>query len=384
LNKENKMRKETRRNFLKIGASLAIASSASSANAKINFKRKSPGDRDLLKVGLLLGEGGHSTGIWGKYFNPPEGQIRRLGMLFTKVWSANPEVVEKFGKKYNIERVNKFDEMIDMVDGIMIDDFYAVAYNHILARPYLEAGMPTFINRPFTDSIKKAKEMTDLAKKNNAPLLTGSSYEHIKEIYTIRAMVKKEEITGYDAWNNCSDYYSHGIHGILGAYAATGGGIEAVSLTCNDLQNSRGGVTTLSYKDRGKGQFTGRITEGQMPNSGENWFGITVYPSKKTQVFNHMDEWGIDEFMWLPMLHRIQWMFETGGLYQSYEEIVEKSSLFTGAFYSNLERDGKMVSLAEIPEDWAIGSPYGFNETSSQIDIYEKLFGKETGRLKPK
>lgn len=272
--------------------------------------------------------------------------------------------------------------MVDKVDGIMIDDFNAVAYNHKLARPYLEAGIPAFINRPFTDSIKKAKEMIDLAKKYNAPIMTGSSYEHIQEMYTIRAKVKRDEISGYEAWNACSDYYSHGLHGVWGAYAAIGGGIEAVSLSCKDLRKSAGGITVVSYKDRGKGPFTGKINEGQMPDESSHWFAITIQPLKQNYVFNSMDEWGIDEFMWLPMLHRIQWMFETGGLYQTHEEILEKSSLFTGAFFLNLERGGKMVRLSEIPEDWAIGSPYGFYDAGSQIDMYARLFGKESGRIK--
>jgi len=72
--------------------------------------------------------------------------------------------------------------MVDKVDGVMIDDFDAVAYNYKLAQPYLEAGMPTFINRPFADSIRKARGMLDLAKKYNAPIMTGSSYEHLQLI----------------------------------------------------------------------------------------------------------------------------------------------------------------------------------------------------------
>ncbi|MFA6471348.1 MAG: hypothetical protein WCU00_04820, partial [Candidatus Latescibacterota bacterium] len=51
----------SRRKFLKVGASMALASTVSPAGAKVLFKRTSPGARDLLKVGLLLGEGGHSN-----------------------------------------------------------------------------------------------------------------------------------------------------------------------------------------------------------------------------------------------------------------------------------------------------------------------------------
>ena len=76
----------SRRRFLKIGSSMILASTARSSSAKVLFKRKSPVSRELLEVGLILGSGGQSNGIWGKYLNPPEGEIRRTGMILTKVW----------------------------------------------------------------------------------------------------------------------------------------------------------------------------------------------------------------------------------------------------------------------------------------------------------
>ena len=366
----------SRRRFLKIGTSMILATTASSTRADVRFKRKNPSSHDLLKVGLILGSGGHSNGIWGRFLNPPEGDIRRLGMIYTKVWSANREVAENFSNIFGTEIVNKFDDMVDKVDGMIIDDFNAVAYNYKLAQPYLEAGMPTFINRPFADSIKKAKNIVNLAKKYNAPIMTGSSYEHLKEVYTIRASLKKEEITGYEAWNACSDYYSHGLHGVWWAYAAIGGDIEAVSLKCKDWRKSCGSATYVIYKDRGKGPFIGKINEGQMPDEGSNWCAIVIKPWNQKHNFKSVEAWGIDEFMWLPMLHRIQWMFETGGLFQTHEEIVEKCSMFIGAFYSMFELGGKMIRLEDIPEDWTIGSPDNY-DGPDEVEMYGKLFGKE-------
>ena len=72
---------ESRRRFLKIGASIVLATTAPAAGAAVRFKRKSPASHDLVEVGLLLGTGGHSDGIWGRIINPPEGQIRRTAEL---------------------------------------------------------------------------------------------------------------------------------------------------------------------------------------------------------------------------------------------------------------------------------------------------------------
>jgi len=75
-------------------------------------------------------------------------------------------------------------------------------------------------------------------------------------------------------------------------------------------------------------------------------------------------------------------MFETGGMHQPHEEIEEKCAMFIGAFHSCLERDGKMTALDEIPDDWAIGSPYGYND--DEIEAYARLFGREKGKIQPR
>lgn len=372
-----------RRRFFKIGASMILVTTSSSA-AKVRFKRTSPASQDLVEVGLILGSGGHSTGIWGRLFNPPEGHIRRLGMLYTKVWCAKREVAEKFSKQFGAEVVDSFDGMVGKVDGMMIDDFNAVAYNYKLAAPYLEAGIPTFINRPFADSLQKTRDIVERSKKGGAPLMTASSYEQLKEVYTVRTTVVPEEITGYEAWNYPSDYYSHGIHGLWWAYACVGGGIHAVSLKTENWRKSNGTVTYVVHKDRGKGigPFIGKIHEGEIQYTGHNPCAITIQPGDKTYIHHAAGAWTHDEFLWLPMLHRIQWVFETGGMDQTHDEIMEKCSMFIGAFYSHFEGAGKMVALDSVPEDWAIGSPYGYS-TDDEIELYGKLFGKEKGAIKP-
>ena len=128
--KEDAMPEHTlrsRRKFIKIGASMLLATSAPQINAATRFKRKSPASMDLLKVGLITGTGGHSLGLWGNYLNPPEGWSRRTGMVFTNVWAAKREVAEKFSAMYGSEIERSFDSMVDNVDGIIVDDFAAVA-----------------------------------------------------------------------------------------------------------------------------------------------------------------------------------------------------------------------------------------------------------------
>ena len=73
----------------------------------------------------------------------------------------------------------------------------------------------------------------------------------------------------------------------------------------------------------------------------------------------------------------------SGNMYQTHEEILEKTAMFIAAFHSHLERKGKMVELDTLPEDWAIGSPYLNEKSRANIDPYIKLFGEEKGALRP-
>ena len=41
-----------------------------------------------------------------------------------------------------------------------------------------------------------------------------------------------------------------------------------------------------------------------------------------------------------------------------------------------------MISLDKLPEDWTIGSPYGYND--EEIEVYAKLSGREEGKIKSK
>ncbi|MDP2984672.1 MAG: hypothetical protein Q8O92_15235 [Candidatus Latescibacter sp.] len=382
--------KASRRRFLKIGSSMILASAAPPSSAEVIFKRKSPASRELLEVGLILGSGGQSNGIWGKLLNPPEGEVRRTGMIFTKVWSADPKVAEGFRNRFGVEIVKSFDSMVGKVHAMFVDDFFAVAYNYKLAQPYLDAGIPTVVRCPQADSMVKARDMVNRAKKGGAPLMTGSDWEHLKEVHTIRSKVKLQEITGYEAWNSSADYYSHGIHGLWLAYAAVGGGIQSVSFKTKDWRTGinphdpeKSGITYVLYNDRGKGPFIGKINEGQMPGIGGNNCALIIQPGNQTFINHWVDEWARDEFEWLPMLHRIQRMFETGNMYQTYDEILEKTAMFIAAFRSYLEMGGKMVSLDTLPEDWAIGSPYRDAKSKEYIEPYIKLFGKEKGAIQP-
>lgn len=283
----------------------------------------------------------------------------------THAWDIDPVSLDKFASKYKVEKVKHYYDMIDKVDAVIMADFNSLFFNQDLVRPYLEAQVPIFINRPFASSLKNARDIIDTAKKYGTPIMCSSSLEYVQAVDSVRqAIPQLGELTGYVADNAMSDYATHGVHGIYFAYACVGGGVKSVSYQAEDWTKPNG-VMTFQYKGRNGGaDFWGALL--QPYRSGSAW--IKVYGKGTTKrsdsylndvSFERQMDWPregrgyvVDSAIWLPMLHIMQSMFETREMPEPYENIYEKTQMFIGGFYSHLEKNGAPVPIDDIPLDW--------------------------------
>ena len=87
------------------------------------------------------------------------------GLLLTHVWDVNDQNKREFAEKFSAIPVDRYDDMIDTVDAIMISEVWSIDVWPKLAKPYLEAGLPIFFNRPFASSMRDAKEIVPAFKK---------------------------------------------------------------------------------------------------------------------------------------------------------------------------------------------------------------------------
>ena len=77
-------------------------------------------------------------------------------MDITHVWDVNPEAAKKFGARMGAAVVDRYDDMVGKVDGVIFGGFYEVPWQHKLAQPYIEAGIPVYLSRPFAYRLKTA------------------------------------------------------------------------------------------------------------------------------------------------------------------------------------------------------------------------------------
>ena len=128
-------------------------------------------------------------------------------------------------------------QVSDDVDLVLVADCNYDGSDHLkLARPGLEKGVATFVDKPFACSSAEAREMVRLAKEHNAPLFSCSSLRYAESVAQFPE--RREQtgaILGCDIYCPASTHprnpglFHYGIHGVEPLYTLMGPGCESVT-----------------------------------------------------------------------------------------------------------------------------------------------------------
>jgi len=355
-----------------LGAGALIGAGSAALAETVSFKRTGP--NDLIPIGALsCGDGTHTWGLWAPLINAV-GKTRTTGMVITHCWDVDEKRKLEFADKFNCTPVKHFDDMVGKVDGILGGDYYSIMCNHKMHAPYLEAGMPNLINRPFATSMRMAKETIALAKKGDAPIISPSSFEYTRDVQVARHQVKDWKITGYTASNSMSDYSTHGVHGLWMCLKVVDDPVVSAAYITPDWKKPNGLVVVEHRAKEDDSLYYGALQ--QIPGGLTNAH-IKVYTTG-ARYFEQSLWWergphDRDFAMWTPMLLYFQLMCEKGKaeMLEPYEDIERKTATYLAAFKSHLEEGGKPVKLAELDDEWT-GPIIG---GEAKIAMYKKYFG---------
>jgi predicted dehydrogenase len=84
---------------------------------------------------------------------------------------TNLESVKELAEKYGCEATDNFHDLIDKVDAVSI--VVPTSLHFDVARPFLEAGIATLMEKPIAATVDEARKLVDLAAQNEAPFLIG-------------------------------------------------------------------------------------------------------------------------------------------------------------------------------------------------------------------
>lgn len=95
----------------------------------------------------------------------------------THIWGDDPERVRSLATAHDIATpVDDPAAMIGHIDGaLIIDDTGGGASHASLARPFIEAGIPLFIDKPMTTDYADAVALFDLADQHDTPIMSCSA-----------------------------------------------------------------------------------------------------------------------------------------------------------------------------------------------------------------
>ena len=143
----------------------------------------------VLRLGILDFDSSHSieftrrinhAGVSGDQF--VEGARVVMGVPGTSIMS--PERIPKHAKlieECGVKIVESPTDLLGKIDGALVLSVCGQAHLEA-ARPFLEAGLPTFVDKPFASSWEDAQEMADLAEKHSALLWSSSALRFTEEV----------------------------------------------------------------------------------------------------------------------------------------------------------------------------------------------------------
>jgi predicted dehydrogenase len=369
------LRQTNRRDFL-TNASLSVA-------AVSQLGRQSPRSQDEpFRIGCLnVHSYSHLLPLWAPLMNPRAAnkEIALTGMRITHCWEIDPEKSAEFARMYHCEAVRNFDDMVGKVDGIISGGYYNYPWNHVLHAPYLEAGLPNLINRPFANSLLKARKMIDTARKHGSTILCPSAFEHTEAIARAKAWVADKRILCYSATNLFNDYPTHGVHGLYmihRAIAEAGNPIISVAYLSKNWYSAPG-VMTFEHHDKSGNPFLGTLHQ----INGGTWGTLQIHTPGEdgTRAFDIQGGSGagfpfsITE-AWAPTIWAYQRMAIYKEMPESFDDILEKTRVFLAGFRSVLDRCN-VVRLEEVPEDWEAPVELPSTAGDPTVGLFRQMFG---------
>jgi hypothetical protein len=344
----------TRRSFLEKAA--LAAGAVGIASGKADAAATPPKDRKLRIGAIAVGDFSFWGYSWCDLLSPGKAiykdtlGTRIFNMEVTHVWDVDPVKARSFADNMGAEVVKRYDDMVGKVDAVAFGGYYEVPWQHRLARPYIEAGIPTFLDRPFAFCLRDIDELLDLVAKHGTPVMATDVYEHLYDASNLKGKLPNlGEISC--AHGTCwgTDYSAH-FHIKFMVPKIFGYEVDRVSvLTDNPYQCSYllGSWLFKGSKEQKPFLVSSTVNQGDL-------YSLTVAGAKglETARMPWIESWNrnlLGEH--ISMMVDMQRTFE-GHTYEPLDNIRKKTEIYLTGLYSATERNGAFVKVGEVPVNW--------------------------------
>lgn len=227
---------KTRREFIKDaskGALFTVITSTSISGLMASSKTDKQGEKKI-RIGIIGAENTHTIGF-GRLFNINK---KFFGFEVLYVWGETDEFAQKAAKEGAIPNIVKDpSEMMGKIDALIVDHRHP-KYHLEAALPFVKAGIPTFIDKPFCYRIEEGKEFLKLAEKLKTPVTSFSSVAQSEGTLDMKAQIPSMEQIEHVIWYGRTDVESkyggvffYGVHIVQPLMNIFGEDIEKVRVT---------------------------------------------------------------------------------------------------------------------------------------------------------
>lgn len=152
----------------------------------------------MFKVGIIGSDNSHALAFsrLTNIKNELTGEYEFPDIRVTAIYGHDEKKTEEVASEGKIEFIAKNpQDLFGKVDAVMVvfrhGDLHAE-----YALPFVEAGIPTWIDKPFTIKISDAKKLIEAAEKNNTLLTGGSTCKYAYDVIMLKNSVENDKSFG--------------------------------------------------------------------------------------------------------------------------------------------------------------------------------------------
>jgi predicted dehydrogenase len=218
-----------------------------------------------IRIGIIGAENSHTAGF-GKLFNIDK---KFSGVEVKYVWGETEAFAKSAMEKGNIpNQVKDPLEMMGKIDALIVDHRHP-KFHLEAAKPFVEKGIPTFIDKPFCYRPAEGKEFLQMAKRVGTPVTsyssiaqTAATFDMIEQIKTMGKITQVIRTGTADLDSEYGGIFFYGVHIVEPLMFIFGEDIQEVKVTRNGkfgnagLRYSSGLFATLIFKEKAYGWET--------------------------------------------------------------------------------------------------------------------------------
>jgi predicted dehydrogenase len=265
----------------------------------------------------------------GKVVVAYKGGSKDIESSWNRVEGYTKELQEKFGVKI----VDTIEELCQQADAVMLESVDGRPHLE-QARPVIKARKPLFIDKPVAGSLRDAIAIYRLAKENNVPIFSSSSYRFYESMVELKKAEVGEirSVISYGPAHleaHHPDLFWYGVHPTEALFTIMGTGCETV------VRASTADTDVITGTWSG-----GRLGTLHALRKGATPHKVIVFGTKAV-----VEQKGSGNYA--PLLREVIKFFQTGVAPVSVEETIELFAFMEAADESK-RQGGKPVKIRDL------------------------------------